>query len=451
MRILFLTQIVPYPPDAGPRIKTWNVLRYLANCGHSITLATFIREDEREHLAPLLEICSNVFTVPIHRSRISDIGYFLRSLISGRPFLLERDDMKGMRSLVSRLLKNEEFDYIHADQLTMTQFALQTLTTSNNAQVQNLNVSYRNGSLDVNRAQILTNKERPVLVFDAHNAVWTIVERMRERMPFYTHPLLNIEARRVKAFEGMIVQKFDHTLAVSEIDRQDLLKALDAYVRSSLSIKETISASSDSDKGQITVIPIAVDTIRLRPITRRQDSFNILTLGTLQYPPNVDGIRWFVGEVFPLIYQQIATATLTIIGKNPPQDILRLEAKDPTRIKVTGYVDDLVPYFEETAVIVVPVNAGSGMRVRILEAFARAMPVVTTSVGLEGIEAELGEDVLVADSPDDFAKAVVRLLQDEDLRDQLANNGRHLAETLYDWRVSLRKLNHIYENDERII
>ena len=104
MRILFLTQIIPYPPNAGPRVKTWHVLRYLYERGHEVTLASFVRDEELPYVAKLDEVCTAVHTVPINRSRVADVRYWLQSHVSGRPFLIERDDLSGMRQLVQKLL-----------------------------------------------------------------------------------------------------------------------------------------------------------------------------------------------------------------------------------------------------------------------------------------------------------------------------------------------------------
>jgi glycosyltransferase involved in cell wall biosynthesis len=339
----------------------------------------------------------------MHRSRIADIGYFLRSQLTGRPFLVERDDLHEMRSLIERIVTTEDVDVIHADQLTMTQFALPF----------------------VKRAS-----RKPMLVFDAHNAVWTITERMKENSPFYLRLPLILETKRIKQYEGMVIRDFDATFAVTELDRQALTDA--------------IPAQAATARTSITVVPIAVDTQQIRPVARRTNSRNLLTMGTLYYPPNADGIRWFVGEVFPLIRSKIPEVTLTIIGKNPPSDFLRLAEDKSNGILVTGFVPELDPYFAESAVTVIPVRAGGGMRVRILEAFARATPVVTTTVGLEGIQAEPGRDVLVADSPQDFANAVCRVLDDEALRTQLSANGRLLVESMYDWQVTLKALENVY-------
>ena len=407
-KILFLTQIVPFPPDAGPKVKTYHVIRALAGQGHSVTLVSFVRPEEVRHIPALREFCEAVHTVPIHRSRIADVGYMIRSYLTGRPFLIERDDVRPMQEMVNRLVREEDFQFIHADQLTMVQFAI--------------------------RGASAYPDKKPKVIFDAHNAVWTIVERMKDNAPIFLKPVLAVEARRVKQYEGGLLRTVDHVLAVTEIDR-NLLE--DALHFSKMNHHDRVSP--------MTVIPIAVDTQKLRTINRRVGSKNIVTLGTLHYPPNADGIRWFLNDVFPLVRKGVPDATLTIIGKNPPQDFVEQAEENPGIIKVTGYVDDLVPYLEESALMVVPVRAGGGMRVRILEAFAYAMPVVTTTVGLEGIQGTPDHDVIVADTPADFADRTIELLQNPSLQEKLSTNGRELALKKYDWQAVLSAMRPIYE------
>jgi glycosyltransferase involved in cell wall biosynthesis len=407
-KILFLTQIIPFPPDAGPKVKTYHVIRALAEQGHSVTLVSFVRPEEVRHIPALREICDAVHEVPIQRSRVADVGYMLRSYLTNRPFLIERDDLRPMQEMVNRLVQEEGFQFIHADQLTMVQFAI------------------RGASAFPGR--------KPKVIFDAHNAVWTIVERMKENARFFMKPVLAIEAKRVKQYEGELLRTVDHVLAVTDIDQRLLEEAL-----------HFSKSGNYTNVSPVTVIPIAVDTKKLQPVNRKVGSKNIITLGTLHYPPNADGIRWFFNEVFPLVQKRVPEATLTIIGKNPPQDFIELAERNPGTIKVTGYVDDLVPYLEESALMVVPVRAGGGMRVRILEAFAYAMPVVTTTVGLEGIHGTPDHDVIVADTPADFANRAAELLENVSLQEKLANNGRELATTKYDWQAVLSAMRPIYE------
>jgi len=406
MRILFLSQIIPYPPDAGPKVKTWHVLRYLVEQGHQVILASFVRPEEEQFVPVVEKTCSHVYSIPIRRSRIADIGYWLRSIIKGRPFLVERDDIKEMRALVNQIIAIEQIDVIHADQITMAQFAIPPKNSK--------------------------SQPWPTTIFDAHNAVWTIVNRLRENAPWFLKPVLSLETHRIQQFEGEIVQSFDHTLTVTKEDQQALV--------------QIIQSAEDKQlvENHISVIPIAVDTQQLQPATRKPNSMNILTMGTLHYPPNADGIRWFARDVFPLVKDKLPLASLTIIGKNPPADFIQLASEQPQSIKVTDYVPDLDPYMNETALMVVPVRAGGGMRVRILEGFARAIPMVTTTVGLEGIEAQHGTEVLVEDTEIGFSDAVIKLLSDPDLQNQLAKNGRRLAEQQYDWQAVLNKLGTLY-------
>lgn len=412
MNILFLTQILPYPPDAGPRVKTWHVLRYLAGQGHKITLVSFVRADEQKYVEEVRRQGIEFFPVPIRRSRIADVGYWLRSNLSGLPFLIERDNLPEMRKRIDTLLTERQFHAIHADQLTMTQF------------------------VPLERAG---KNQHMVRVFDAHNATWSIMERMKDNARAILKPVLALEQQRIKKYEGRIVKAFEHTLTVTDIDRELLLDA----------VAVVDHAAKNAARERIVTVPITIDTMQLKPTTRQPGSLNILTLGTLHYMPNADGIRWFLNEIFPRVRRELPNATLTIIGKNPPADFLQAAQQEPDTIQVTGYVEDLTPYFERAALMVVPVRAGSGMRVRILEAFSRAMPVVTTTVGLEGIEARPGEDVLVADTPSDFAAQVVCLARDTQLQERLANNGRSLAVKKYDWQVALRLMNSLYQGAKR--
>ena len=244
MNILFLAQIIPYPPDAGPKVKTWNVLRYLASCGHRITFVSFVRPDELAHVSALNEFCESVHIIPIRRVRLWEPWYLLKSIWNRRPFLVERDDRKELRDTVARLQAEKKFDVIHADQITMAQFAVtppQGAATS------------------------------PLLIFDAHNAVWVILDRMANNLPFFLKPFGRWEAQRMKKYEGELVRSFNYTMAVSEVDAKALQEAFAAV-------------GGKQGERQIAVIPIAVDTQQIQPIKRLPGSMNLLTLRNTALP-----------------------------------------------------------------------------------------------------------------------------------------------------------------------
>lgn len=389
MRILLLTQVVPNPPDSGPKIKTHYLLRYLAQ-HHEVTLVSFVRSEAEQAAAQALEgLCRAVYTVPIQRSRLRDLGYFAASLASSRPFLILRDESYSLRRLLRDLIACEPFDLIHADQLNMAQFGLATGLP---------------------------------MVLDEHNAVWTIFQRLAQQERGAKRLLLELEWRRLKRYEGQVCRSSAAVMVVSAEDRAALLAA--------------------GAREPMTTIPIAVDIAGIAPVARRADAQGMLSMATMYWPPNIDGVLWFAREVLPHIRRMMPGAPFFVVGARPPADVRALAA-DST-IEVTGYVDDPTPYLETSALMVVPLRAGGGMRVKILEALARGIPIVSTTIGAEGIDIVPGEHLLIADDPAAFAAAVVRLLQDRALADRLATAGRHHALRRYDWRTVCPAIEHVY-------
>lgn len=392
MNVLLLTQVLPYPPDSGPKVKTWNVIKYLAQ-RHRVTLVSFVRGDQREDIRVLEKLCAGgVYTLPMERSKLRDAWYMLRSLFAGQPFLMIRDDRAAMRHLVDRLAAEQHFDVAHADQLNMAQYAARA--------------------------------PGAFKVLDAHNALWLLYKRLWETMrPGPQKWLLGRDWRLLKEYEGHICREFDAVLAVSEEDKTALSEAAGRAVAA-------------------TVIPIAVDTDEVTVVDRPNPT-HVLHIGTMYWPPNIDGVLWFIREVWPLIRQRKPGAQFDVVGSRPPQEIAALSG-DGTGINVTGYVPDPTPYLQRAALMVVPLRAGGGMRVKILNALAQGIPIVSTTIGYEGIAVTPGENILVGDTPVDFANAVVRLLDDRELARRIAHNGRRLAEEVYDYRRACVPIDDVY-------
>ena len=397
MRILLLTQVVPYPPTSGPKIKTYNVLRFLAR-RHQVHLLSFVRSDEEQRAAEALgEYCASISTVRLQRSAARDVGFLLQSLLHGRSFLIERDWNPALADRVRHLVRRHAIEAIHADQLSMAQYAVDAPV--------------------------------PLRVLDQHNAVWTIVRRAaRVERSLPRRLLAELEWRRLRAYEGAVCRRFDQVTVVSRADRDALEQAAG----------EPIPAR---------VIPIAVDTDEYAYQPRGAGARDLLSLATMFYPPNVEGVCWFARDVLPLLRVGFPEARLLVVGSRPPTSVKRLGASD-SGVVVTGFVPDLTPILERSALMVVPLRSGSGMRVKILEAFARGIPVVSTSIGVEGIEAIPGEHLLVADSPADFAAAVAALLRGPRRAARLAQAARELAESRYDWRLALHGLDELYGRSE---
>jgi glycosyltransferase involved in cell wall biosynthesis len=183
----------------------------------------------------------------------------------------------------------------------------------------------------------------------------------------------------------------------------------------------------------VLVIPTGVDTQKIRPAPEPGGPPQLLFAGTLGYPPNAQGVTWFVERAWPEVRRKLPDARLDIAGRDPPPDVVALGGRDG--ITVIGPVPEMAPYFARAHAVVVPILTGAGMRVKIVDAMANGRAVVSTSLGWEGLpHVQPDRHLLVADQPPEFAAATVRLLREPALRGTLATAARELAERHYDWR-----------------
>ena len=419
MKVLLLTQVLPYPPDSGPKVKTWNVLKYLAR-QHEVTLVSFVRGDQSDDVRQLEKYCRAVYTVPMERGALRDGLAMARSLLTGQPWMMVRDDRAAMRQLVDRLAAEEHFDVAHADQLNMAQYA----------------------------ARVPGARK----ILDAHNALWLLYKRLWETMrPGPQKWLLGRDWRLLKQYEGRVCRAFDAVLAVSQEDKTALEEAMGWPPLAPPQSREKCSLSRWHFDGEgwgwgsktSPSSPSPLIRTRLRPWNADPEADHILHIGTMYWPPNIDGVRWFIHQVYPHIRAQRPDVHFDVVGARPPQDLVSLGGNG-SGVNVTGYVADATPYLEQAGVMVVPVRAGGGMRVKILNALAQGLPMVSTTIGCEGIAVQDGRHLLIADTPEEFAQATLRLLNDKSLADELGRNGRQLVQSTYDYRAACRPLENVY-------
>jgi glycosyltransferase involved in cell wall biosynthesis len=180
------------------------------------------------------------------------------------------------------------------------------------------------------------------------------------------------------------------------------------------------------------VVPNGVDSAYFAPSDAVPDPYALVFTGAMSYVPNNDGALWFLDEVFPLVLREIPEASVSIVGIQPPKELLR---RNGPHVTVTGYVDDVRPYVHRASAFVVPLRMGGGTRLKVLEAMAMRKPIVSTRIGCEGIDVRDDESILMADDPASFAAAVVRVLRDAALRARLTEAGAALVRSSYDWEV----------------
>lgn len=387
-RILFLTQVLPYPLNTGARVRQYYVLRYLSQ-QHEVTLVSFVRADDQlEHIAHLKTFCQAVHTVPMIRSRWRDGRAVVKGLATRQPIVIARDEIKPMQQLLARLLASEQFDVIHADQVSMAQYGL--------------------------------TDHSPRRVLDLHNAMYLVTQRLADHEP---NPIRRLvaqrETRALADYEARLCAQYDQVVFVTDEDR----RAIET---------QTARLNLSIPPDRFTTIPICSDPSSKRPIKPVPQPQRVTALGVMFWPPNAEGVLWFAQEAWPTVRAEFPNACLTIVGKNPPQSLLDLNGVE--NVEVTGYVPDLDRLLAETAAFIVPLRAGGGMRVKILDTWCWGLPIVSTSIGAEGILIRDGENILIADSAEALSAAVRRILREPSLAQVLRENGRHWVEEKYDWR-----------------
>lgn len=398
-RILFLAHLLPWPLDGGGQIKSYHTLRLLAE-QYDVTMYALIRrEEERDNVKHLEPLCAGgVRCFLLKRSKLSNPVNALRSLLTGTSFIVARDQVPALTGALRALAQDGSApDGIHVDHLQMAQY------------VEDLPFASK-------------------IILDQHNVEHRIPKRIAETPG--TNPVMrwyaNQEWRKLRDFEIAAMRKADRTLTVSPEDR-------DAFLELAPDLAPKIDA-----------VPIGVDTDYFAVAARKPDASALLSIGTMYWPPNVDAIQWFVAEVLPLVRKMRTDTRVLVVGAKPTPEIVALGERDP-QVVVTGTVPDVRPYAEECGVFIVPLRSGSGMRVKILNALSMGLPVVSTTVGAEGIEVTSGEDILLADTPAAFADAIMSVLADAKFADRLGQNGRKLMEDKYGWNAVGRKLHTVYK------
>lgn len=227
---------------------------------------------------------------------------------------------------------------------------------------------------------------------------------------------------KTRRFEPSITAESDLTLTITREDRELL--------------------TDRGARGRIEVLPAGVDVEEFAPSGRDADARTVTFFGSMDYHPNEEAALWFANEILPQIRNQFGEFTLEIVGKNPPGTVRALGERDGVR--VTGFVEDIQEYIERATVIVLPIRVGTGVRMKTLHAMAMAKPIVSTPLGVQGIDVEDGRHALVAETSWEFGAAVERALADADLRERLGQNARALAETNHDWSTILAQLERQY-------
>lgn len=399
MKILWIARGCPLPATDGEKLRAFQLLRVLAQ-RHDVTLVCrVVNAEEEAGLAELNRLCTGgahgVF-IPPPGSMGKRLRWLLPFVFSRYPISLCTVFFPAIRDRLRTIAREQRFDIVQIDNSSLTIY------------------------LDHVRFQA-----NPALLLSLHNIDSVRNERVLEHTPFGLAKLYRLlDQRRFKRWEIESLARYDMVMAMSEVDKRILLAELPEL--------------------PVAVVPNGVDCRGIAFAPAAHPAKSLLLVSSFGSEANRDAAMYFLDAIFPLVVRRHPDATLTIVGREPHPELLARH--DGRRVIVTGTVPDVMPYYRTAAVAVAPLRSGGGTRLKILEAMAAGVPVVSTTVGAEGLNVVAGEHLLVADQPEGFASAIDRLLIDASLRAAVSERARKLVETLYDWALIAERHDEVYRS-----
>jgi len=395
VRLFFLTSRLPYPPHRGDRVRTFNFLREFAT-RHDVHLVSFIEGEEERAVAKGLDgLCTYELISLSKRRSLANIA--VRAL-SSQPYQALYYRSGRMVDAVQRVFEGGEFDLAYVHLFRMAPFVERFLE--------------RGG------------QRTPTTVLDLTDSVASEIELSIRRRPLPTRPLYAWECRRIRALERRVLPAFREGWVISEADRQEVLRT--------------------SPGSRIEVIPNGVDE-RLFGLDPAQDApKEVVFVGNLSVPHNIDAVGCLVREVMPLLREIVPGTTLRVVGRDVGHAVRGIcSSVDWCRMK--GFVPDLTDAYRGATVFAAPLRFAAGVQNKMLESMAAGIPVVTSPIGNRGLGARDAREIVVADGPEAFARALAEIIADAGLRSRLSEAGRRFVQGSFSWSAAVDRLDALAE------
>ena len=391
MKVLWVSQNVPFPPKSGVLLRNYNLVR-LASQFAAVDLVAIVKKNAMpasyaEIAVPeLLKFCSTVQPVrlPAEESRLAFWWVLLKSLFTKNPFTVNWASAPVLEDVLGQALSGTTYDLVYFDSISLAEYR-----------------------------HLLTSSAG---VLNHHNIESQLFDR---RIEYERNPLkrlyLRLEARKLRRYEAAVVGEFDSNLVVSSLD--------------AVRLGEFCAGATTA------LVPNGVDIDYFRPSDEASaEPGHLIMVSGMNWFPNLDAVLYMIESIWPMLTAAMPDVRLTIVGARPPRRVTELAARDP-RITATGFVDDIRPYMDRAQVYLCPMRDGGGTRLKVLDALSMGKPIVATTMALEGIDVVPEHDVLVGDTPEEFVTQIQRLLRDQTLRRRLSANGRAFVEQRFSWDV----------------
>ena len=383
MKIFVLLSRFPYPLEKGDKLRAFNQIKILAK-HHEIHLCALndlrLNEQNVEALRPFCKSIHN-----LHLSKITIIWKMICAFISGKPLQVGYFYNSKSQRKIDQLIEEINPGHIYCQLLRVAEYV---------------------------------RKKKIKKTLDYQDVFSKGIERRIKTAPFYMKPLLKLEYKRLCRYENSLFNDFDNKTIISYPDR---------------------ALIPHPDRDKIVVITNGVDTDYFRPI-ETEKKYDLVFTGNMSYPPNVNAAGFLAKEIFPLVQKKFPNLRLLITGASPCAKVLGLKQEN---IEVTGWVDDIRKYYAASRIFIAPMMIGTGLQNKLLEAMAMKIPCVTSALANRALCAEVGREIMVGESAEEFAEIIIKLLTHQPEADALAENGYRFVLDNFNWKSATARLEEI--------
>jgi sugar transferase (PEP-CTERM/EpsH1 system associated) len=384
LKLLFLTSRFPYPLEKGDKLRAFELIKHLSAYHEIILFAVNDSDVSEEQLAQLKPYCKLIYWEKI--SKLNSYLNLAKNFLGYLPFSVAYFLRKTVCFSIQDIIKEHQPDHIFCHLIRMSEYVK--------------DVKHIPKTLD-------------------YMDTFSIgMGRMKSTAGWFMQSIINTEHNRLLRYEEVIFDAFEHKIIISEQDRTHI---------------------PHKNNDQIKVIPNGVDFDFFIP-QQREKKYDLLFAGNMNYPPNIESVLFIANEILPLLRKQKPDIKFLIAGATPAKEILQLQSEN---IEVTGWVDDIRTCFYESEIMLAPMLISIGLQNKILQAMAMKTPCIVSSLANNAIHAMHQKEVLIADSPEDYVKHILYLLQNKTAANELAENAFQFAKANYDWKNIVANLNAI--------
>jgi len=380
MKLFFLLARVPYPTEKGDKLRAFHQIKHLS-ADHEIIICSLNEGALHQDAIPVLKKYAHaVHIIPLSKPAI--IINLLKALFSGKPLQVGYYFSTSAQKSILRLIDKYQPDHIFCQLIRMAEYI----------------------------------KDLPVKkTLDYQDVFSKGVERRLTSSSFFIRPFLKLEVNRLREYEKMVFEKFDNKIIISYPDRELI---------------------PHPDRDKIVVVSNGVDTGFFHPVERLK-KYDLVFTGNMGYPPNINSADYLVNKIVPLVIRQKPDVIVLIAGANPTIQVMALRSP---HVEVSGWIPDMRDAYAQARIFIAPMQLGTGLQNKLLEAMAMKIPCITSPLANQALNAKNGIEILIGDTPEEYARQIMKLLSDPSYAAYIAENGYHFVLQNYSWETETRKI-----------